>query len=281
MRTVLLAVVLSGCGSAVVSEHPDASSQAPDAAIGMPDSSSQPPDAAPDAATPVDVDGDGLDDGKESAWAAEYFPFYGIHPNDKCKTHGIVYRLSPHPKTNARIMIWYDVLYDADCGASGHDGDDEMFGVVADPSRSGSAGILAIRAISHQGTPCEHVTTCGTCTGLTACGTGLRNGAMYPAVYSSVDKHGSYADKATCDSSFLCDFGGCGAGAADAPSFVNAGEPGKPLMNDLTTQGFITAQNGWTHMELFHFDPWKPGNFGGAGDVSKDLVDPAFVVDCP
>jgi len=32
------------------------------------------------------------------------------------------------------------------------------------------------------------------------------------------------------------------------------------------------------------FDPWKAGNFGGAGDVSKDLVDDAFVVDttaCP
>jgi hypothetical protein len=29
-------------------------------------------------------------------------------------------------------------------------------------------------------------------------------------------------------------------------------------------------------MELFHFDPWKDQNFGGAGNVSQDLVDPAF-----
>jgi len=40
--------------------------------------------------------------------------------------------------------------------------------------------------------------------------------------------------------------------------------------------GFITAANGWKNMELFHFDPWKSQSFGGAGDISKDLVDPAF-----
>lgn len=33
-----------------------------------------------------------------------------------------------------------------------------------------------------------------------------------------------------------------------------------------------------------NFDPWKAGDFGNAGDVSNDLVDPAFVIDpttCP
>jgi len=59
---------------------------------------------------------------------------------------------------------------------------------------------------------------------------------------------------------------------------------GHPLVHDLTTQGFVTAQNGWTKSELLDFDPWKAGTFGGAGDVSKDLVDTSFVIDttgCP
>jgi hypothetical protein len=61
-----------------------------------------------------------------------------------------------------------------------------------------------------------------------------------------------------------------------APPIVNAGEPGHPLVGDLTTQGFITAQNGWKNMELFHFDPWADKTFGGAGNISHDLVDPAY-----
>jgi hypothetical protein len=249
------------------------------------DAQDSPADSGSDSASKGDLDGDGLDDADEQLWASQYYPFYAIHPSDGCKTHGVVFRLSPHPKNAGRITIWYDVLYDDDCGGAGHAGDDEVFGVVADPARAGADGILAVRAISHQGTPCERTTTCGKCQGMSTCSTELRNGAKYPVVYASKDKHGSYTDKGTCDSSFICDFGGCGiATPADAPPLVNAGEPGKPLMSDLTTQGFITAQNGWKNMALFHFDPWKPGKFGGAGDVSKDLVDPAFVIDssmCP
>lgn len=286
MRMAIL-LVLAGCGSSGVPSMAsgDASHNAADDDAGMttmmtPDTGTS-SETGNDSGAIVDGDGDGLDDAKEAQWAADYFPFYGIHPSDGCKTHGVLYRLSPHPKEKGHIAIWYDALYDQDCGSAGHAGDDEVFSVVADPTKSGAAGILAVRAISHQGTPCEHVTTCGTCKGMTACGAMTRNGSMYPAVWSSKDKHGSYADKAACDTSFICDFGGCGANGADSPMMVNAGEPAKPMMNDLTTQGFITAQNGWTKMELFHFDPWKPGNFGGAGDVSKDLVDTAFVIDCP
>ncbi len=239
---------------------------------------------SPDTAL-VDLDGDGLDDARELAWASDYFPFLSIHPSDGCKVHGVLFRLSPHPMKPSLLALWYDVLYDADCGTAGHDGDDEVFGVLADPTRAGAAGILAIRAISHQGTPCQQITDCGTCNGMKVCTTAPRDGAMYPVVFPSKDKHGNYAVKATCDASFLCDFGGCAlAPMADAPVLVNAGEPGKPLVSDLTTQGFITVANGWTHMELFHFNPWMPGNFGGAGDVSKDLVDSSFVIDpsgCP
>ena len=275
---VLFVVFAMGCGASANETAPDAGPK--DSAAATPEAST-PDAAAPNeaAATKVDVDGDGLDDADERNWADEYFPFYAIHPSDACTTHGVVYRLSPHPADASKITITYDVLYDADCGANGHAGDDEVFSVLADPSKHGKDGILAVRAISHQGTPCEHDTTCGVCQGMTACGTAKRNGTDYPVVYASKDKHGNYADKPTCDGSFICDFGGCGLpSTADAPPLVNAGELGKPLVSNLTTQGFVTTTNGWTNQALFDFDPWKVGNFGGAGDVSKDLVDPAFVI---
>jgi hypothetical protein len=237
---------------------------------------------AADGASDVDEDGDGIPDAREAEWASAYLPLLSIHPSDGCKTHGILYRLSPHPKDAKKMMMRVVVLFDEDCGANGHAGDDEVFGVVFDPQKPAPAGILAVRAISHQGTPCERTTTCGSCRGLSACSTATKDGAAYPVVYPSKDKHGLYVDKGTCSTSFVCDFGGCSlATSPPASPMVNAGEPGKPLVTNLTTEGFVTAANGWTKQELMNFDPWKPGDFGGAGDVSNDLVDDAFVVDCP
>src|SRR5882672_3298411 len=121
MRTALLLVLVSGCGSAgpMMMTQEDAGTASYDAAASMPDASS-PLDAATADTAITDVDGDGLDDAKESAWASEYFPYYGIHPSDGCKTHGVLYRLSPHPKEKGHVAIWYDVLYDNDCGSAGH-----------------------------------------------------------------------------------------------------------------------------------------------------------------
>jgi hypothetical protein len=245
------------------------------------------PVAPPGAPPPTGEDSDavGIADELEAAYAEAYMPFVSVHPSDGCATHGIAYRISPHPSEPGRIMIWADVLYDVDCGANGHHGDDEMFGVVVDPTKPTPDGILAVRAISHQSTPCEHVSTCGSCPGMTACATAEKSGTARPVVFPSKDKHGNYVDEAACDASLICDFGGCArATAPDTSPMVNVGEPGHPLVTDLTAGGFVTAANGWTSPELMAFDPWKPGDFGGAGDVSKDLVDPAFVIDttaCP
>ena len=57
---------------------------------------------------------------------------------------------------------------------------------------------------------------------------------------------------------------------------VNAGEPNAHLTEDLTDAGFITAANGWTEASLLHFNPWGGTDFGGAGNVTGDLTDPAF-----
>jgi hypothetical protein len=286
---LVLVIGALACGSTPVPDgtEPDDAAVTRDArAFGEPEASTDDEDAGADSPSSpgADLDGDGIPDATEAMYADAYMPFISVHPTDNCPTRGIVYRVSPHPNEPKRVMMWVDVLYDQDCGAGGHSGDDEVFGVVIDPSKPAPEGILAIRAISHQNTPCQHITTCGSCAGLKACGTGTRDGKAYPVVYPSKDKHGNYAELGVCATSFLCDTSGCALSAPDTSPRVNAGEPAQPLVHDLSTQGFVNEANGWTQTGLFHYDPWKPGKFGSAGEVSKDLVDTGFVVDtttCP
>lgn len=230
-----------------------------------------------DTGTPaavVDLDLDGLDDGEEQRLAETYLPFLSLAPDDGCATMGIVYRLRPHPLDATRIHVVYDLLYDIDCGADGHVGDNEVIAVTAAPDLPAPEGILAIRAISHQDTLCQKVTDCGCDTG--ACETATWDGAEWPVVYSSKDKHGNYLFEGPCDGACFftntCEL----APAPTTPMLVNAGEPGAPLTNDLTAAGLVTEANGWTSPELFGFDPWGSEDFGSAGNVADDLVDPAF-----
>jgi hypothetical protein len=227
----------------------------------------------------VDADGDGLDDAFELSLASNHYPYYSIHPDDKCPRHGVLFRATPHPDDAARVMIWYVVLFENDCGLTAHVGDDEVFGVVLDPALPPGQSILAVRAISHQGTWCEKVTTCGSLPDCKPCTFAQKGGVNLPVVFASVNKHGQFTEESSCDLSVICDMGGCALNPTPAsPPFVNAGEPGKPLVNDLTLNGFITAANGWTKTELMGFDPWANQEFGSAGDVTDDLTDPAFVV---
>lgn len=228
----------------------------------------------------VDADGDGIDDATEQSLAESYFPYYSVAPDDTCPLHGVVFRAAPHPDDPTKIALWYVVLFQKDCGANGHVGDDEGIGAVIDPALPAPGGILALRAISHQGTLCEKITTCGTLPSCDACTTADKGGKPFPVVFPSVNKHGNYVSESTCDANFICDFGGCTLNPTpSAPPFVNAGEPGKPLTNDLSTNGgFIDAPHGWTAPELQGFDPWGGQEFGSAGVVSEDLVDTAFLI---
>ncbi len=227
---------------------------------------------------PDDPDCDGIEQALEDQIAVDYMPALSLHPDDDCPLGGILYRARPHPFDGALIFITYVVLYENDCGTGGHVGDDEVFGVTVDPTIPAPAGILSMKAIGHQGTPCEQVTDCGTCDGSNACDVMVTDGAMYPVIFHSEDKHAGYAHD-SCD--FFCDNGGCELAAAPAVMpMINVGEPNAQLVNDLTTDGFINEASGWTAQELYGFDPWAPGDFGSAGDVSDDLVDPAFIPDC-
>lgn len=237
-----------------------------------------PADAGADAPF-SDGDGDGLDDADELSLAQAHFPYYSLAPDDKCPRHGVLFRATPHPADSTKIAIWYVVLFEKDCGANGHVGDDEVFGAIVDPKTPAPAGLLALRAISHQGTLCEKTTTCGTLPSCKPCKTADKGGKAFPVVFASVNKHGGYVDEGTCDLNFVCDFGGCTLNPTPAaPPFANAGEPGKPLTNDLTQNGFVNAANGWTEPSLMGFDPWSNKEFGSAGNVTDDLGDTAFLI---
>jgi hypothetical protein len=233
-----------------------------------------------ETAPAADLDGDGLDDAYESKLAEEYLPFLSLDPSDGCKRGIIVFRMRPHPDApTTRIHVVYDFLMEKDCGASGHVGDDEVFGMTIDPTKPAPEGIVALRAISHQSTPCEKVTNCGSCGSLAKCTTATRAGKAFPVVFYSKDKHGAYVKESDCDGAcFFTNY--CSlADMPTEPKMINAGEPGKPLVSDLTDAGLITAAEGWTEMDLFHFDPWSGKDFGGAGNVASDLDDKAFLTD--
>jgi hypothetical protein len=168
------------------------------------------------------------------------------------------------------VHVIYSQLYALDCGLEGHIGDDEAFGATIDPSLPPPAGLVALVAISHQGTPCERVTTCGSCPGMNACDAVDGRSVLY----CSRDKHGSVVDLGAG-----CSIGSCLESCAlpvVAPELplVNAGEPDHPLVHDLTAEGFI--QDGWD-ASLQHFDPWSKAKFGSAGVISGDLTDDAFL----
>ena len=230
-----------------------------------------------------DADGDGLDDAQELAWARQYFPYYNISPEEHCGVHGIITRVTPHPVGMGLIHIIYDVLYDQDCGAlgtgvTGHIGDDERFAMTINPALPPPDGIVVIKAISHRGSQCEMTSMCGRCAGATPCQTLALNGVQTPAVWVAQDKHGNYVNRnMTCLPTAANVCGDvCQDSAPDMPSIINVGEPCHPLVNNLTTMGFITTANGWTHMELFNYDPWGTQAFGQAEVLANDLVDPAL-----
>ena len=245
---------------------------------GAPDASTAVPDAAVVDASVTDNDGDGLDDAYELELANAYLPFVSLDPADGCPLSGLLVRVRPHPADPTKISIFYDHLFQRDCGLNGHIGDNEGFGIAIDPTVPAPAGILAIKSASHQNTPCERITECSTCgDSRPACDLAPIGGTMWPVLYASKGKHGQYSRKSTCSTFGTC-LDSCSlAATAKRPPIANAGEPGHPLVTDLTADGFITPANGWTEASLMAFDPWGAADFGGAGNVAGDLVDSTFV----
>ena len=273
----LAAVILVGaCGGTSSQTGDAAGDDDDDAATG--DDVDAPTTDLPDAPPAmVDVDNDGLDDNTELAWARAFRPFVSVDDSDACPLGGFVVRVFPHPADPTLVAIIYDHLFETDCGFGGHTGDNEVFGATIDPAQPAPGGLVALVAASHQNTICERISACGKCTGQTACDTAMLDGVPTAVVYSSKDKHGTYATLSSCDPFATC-FDACSlATASDDPPMANAGEPTMHMIDNLSTQGFITAANGWTKPEVFDVDPWGPDDFGGAGNIAEDLVDPTFL----
>jgi hypothetical protein len=284
MKRAVLVLLAACSGPAVmhdagVSDAGGADAGRPDSGVadaGVPDAGAS--DAGvPDAGGPdaggvdagVDNDHDGLPDDYEAFLARAFLPQISLDPNEHCPIGGIVYRARPHPMDPSLVFIIYDHLYQNDCGLNGHTGDDESFAVTINPA----TGVTAMLAISHQNTPCQKISTCGTCGTLGACDL---NDAGRPIMYSSTDKHGSYATLADCNPLTTC-LDTCGLSDHSDVMLINAGEPNAHLTDDLTDAGLITAANGWTLMGLFNWNPWTPdATFGGAGIIAADLTDPSY-----
>jgi hypothetical protein len=228
-----------------------------------------------------DADRDQLDDAMELAWAQQYLPYLSMSPEDHCPTAGIVVRVEPLAMGFVRIR--YDVLYDQDCGIGGHVGDDERFAMTINPAMPPPQGIVTIKAVSHKGSECGKESDCGQCAGQHACQTLDKNGTPWPAVWAARDKHGNYVDRSsTCRIENTC-LDDCDDSATPAAlPIVNVGEPCFPLVHDLTTEGFIRAENGWTNTSLYNYAPWGGQPFGQSGVIASDLTDPDFeITACP
>lgn len=223
----------------------------------------------------VDQDGDGLADALEDALARGSFPYLSLAPDDGCPLGVVVYRARPHPDDPTLVLLFYAHLYERDCGLTGHVGDNEDFGVTVDPALPPPLGLKAMKSIGHQGTICQQVTQCGRCGGLTAC---ELTDAGQPVLYASKGKHAGYVEKSRCNPVTAC-LDTCTFNPVPrVPPMVNAGEPGRPLVGDLTTAGLITADAGWTEASLFFFEPWDAGaSFGTVSGLASRLVDPDFV----
>src|SRR5438034_2513183 len=168
------------CLAACSGAHPTTTTD-----IDAPATSSPDAPRAIDAATSFhDDDADGLDDDVELQLATDYMPYVSLDPGDGCPLDGMLVRVRPHPADATKILIVYDHLFANDCGFNGHVGDDEVFGVAIDPNVPAPQGILAIRAVSHQNTPCERDSQCATCSGDTrpACDVAPD---QFPIVYAS------------------------------------------------------------------------------------------------
>ncbi len=238
-------------------------------------------DPTPTDVASRDVDGDGLEDADEQQMAEAYLPFISLDPSDGCPRSALVARIRKHPEDPTKISIIYSHLFERDCGVNGHIGDNEAFGIAIDPTKPAPQGLLAMRTASHQSTLCERVTECSTCgDSRKPCDLAADGGAMWPVLYPSKGKHGQYARKQDC--SLSC-FDQCTlAPTRTRPQILNVGEPGKPLVTDLTASGLITSSGGWTEASVMNYQVWGTAQFGTAGVVSEDLDDATFVpAACP
>lgn len=221
----------------------------------------------------TDRDGDWLDDDFEREIAERNFPKVLLQSGEKCGApHGVIYRVRRHPENPRRIAIVYVVLYGVDCGElNGHLGDAETFAITVDlDTQPGAAATVGVAAWAHAGTLCASTSTCETAPATRECAQSVDGGAPTEVtIYASRNKHASYLTTSTCGNN--C-FDQCNDGERIVGPLLNVGQPGQPLVTDLTAQGFVQQADGW-NSQLLHFNPWGTTEFSGGGRLDKPLSD--------
>ncbi len=220
--------------------------------------------------TATDRDADGLEDAEEARLAQAYLPYLSLDPNDACPTSGLVVRVTPGERAG-QVRLRYAWIFDRSCGPVPAEGGGGSYSVVVDPAVAAPAGVISIRAIARRDTSCQRISTCGACAGQSRC-EALGPQGM-PAVWASSGTHALYADRPLS----CTQINNCAARCVDAaqptvPTMVNVGEPGLPLVRDLTDEGFIRTDLGWVSPSLMHYDPWGGLAFGSTVPLDKLLA---------
>lgn len=194
---------------------------------------------------PGDRDHDGIPDDVEEAQAQQLFPVVHVSGFDACPEpigpKPVLFR-ARHPsfrgiRDEDYLVINYVFLYDADCGAAPHPGDDEAVVVFARRSTNQQYAFESIAASAHANTAAE-----------------LRTSAAQRDLWIEPDKHSHFAQYANC---FGCDRKGSSWGVA----LFNVGEPEAPLLSDL----------GVVRPAYQGINPWSTATrFLGAGVIGSD-----------
>jgi hypothetical protein len=200
-----------------------------------------------------DWDGDGIDDDLEMNLAARFLPTRHFTWGEGCPSplpRPILFR-ARYMSSNGVVYtdyigIHYVELYDDDCGALGHNGDNESFFVLLQYD-GGDWVFRGLATTAHWGSSCE-----------------LRGANYNNNVWISSGKHANYASPGDCS-------GDCfGANSCSDPGFTynaalyNVGEPGYhlwPYVNDL----------GDVYGPWSGYTAWSGGSFQDAGVISDQL----------
>ncbi|MBS1119030.1 MAG: hypothetical protein H6Q90_1258 [Deltaproteobacteria bacterium] len=251
--------------------------------------------ALPDEGTPcADADADDLVDAWEDVFLDRFRPVLRFDEaedlfDDPSSVMAIVGRVAP-AMTGQHLRAFLTLGYSKDygnCGLSSHNGDSERIAFDLEPLPGGGAGdvrAVQVYTAAHENTPNDHSRVfSGADLALLEYAQDAATGEPRWRVYSSENKHATYATNAICDgvSVIPCFKESCSPdGVPEASAFEkvpvvwNAGEQALPRLTDLAPVGFPGD------------DAWLDQSFCGglsrsatcAGSMRSKLVDDPFVL---
>jgi len=185
--------------------------------------------------------------------AEYYFPEkIWFHPFESCawpttpsNPGVVVYRVRLHPSNSRMLAITYSILYRDDCGGifgiDSHPGDVESFSytLVRDGACAKGWRLFSVKTTAHGGQPgnvgARIVNSC----------------EPLPELFVSLNKHGTYLSMERCNL-YIDPTQRCEEGFTGNFILINAGDPNKPLADDLSA--------------YFPSEPFAPTEYIWSGD---------------